>query len=209
MGVISLPIMLRYGYSKGLASGIISASGTLGQIIPPSIVLIVLADQMGVSVGDLFAGALIPGLLLATCYGVYVVILAIVRPEKAPALPIEDRKIAPMVLLKRVALVMLPPLLLILIVLGSIFAGLATPTESGALGAAGTIILAASRRRLNMKRLREALEETTKLTAMVMLLLVASTESASPPTNRAKHLPHGFEQVLSQTTFLQHSPHKK
>jgi len=178
MGVISLPIMLRYGYDKGLAAGVISASGTLGQIIPPSIVLIVLADQMGVSVGSLFAGALVPGLLLATLYGVYALIVATVRPKKAPALPPEDRKIAPGLLFRRVMLVMLPPLLLILVVLGSIFAGIATPTESGALGAVGTMVLAAFRKRLTFQRLREALEETTKLTAMVMLLLIASTAFA-------------------------------
>ena len=178
MGVISLPVMLRYGYSKNLASGVITAAGTLGQIIPPSIVLIVLADQMGISVGNLFAGALVPGLLLAGMYGLYAIGVAIARPAQAPALPPEERAMAPGVLLRRVLLVMLPPLLLILVVLGSIFAGIATPTESGALGAVGTIILAAASRRLSWQKLREALEETTKLTAMVMMLLIASTAFA-------------------------------
>ncbi len=178
MGVISLPIMLRYGYAKELASGVISAAGTLGQIIPPSIVLIVLADQMGVSVGGLFAGALVPGLILAGLYGLYAMIVAMVRPKQAPALPIAERNIARGVLLRRVLLVMVPPLALILVVLGSIFAGIATPTESGALGATGTILLAAANRRLTRQKLREALEETTKLTAMVMMLLIASTAFA-------------------------------
>ncbi len=178
MGVISLPVMLRYGYSKELASGVISAAGTLGQIIPPSIVLIVLADQMGVSVGSLFAGALVPGLVLAGLYGLYAMAVAIVRPKQAPALPVSERNITHGELIRRVLLVMLPPLLLILVVLGSIFAGIATPTESGALGATGVILLAATNRRLTWQKLREALEETTKLTAMVMLLLIASTAFA-------------------------------
>ena len=178
MGVISLPVMLRYGYSKRLSTGIIAASGTLGQIIPPSIVLIVLADQMGVSVGSLFAGALVPGAILAGLYGLYAIVVAIIRPQAAPALPASERQVSHGLLVRRVLLVMLPPLLLILVVLGSIFAGIATPTESGALGAVGTIILAALNRRLTRQKLKEALKETTKLTSMVMLLLVASTAFA-------------------------------
>ncbi len=178
MGLISLPLMLRFGYSKTLATGVIAAAGTLGQIIPPSIVLIVLADQMGVSVGGLFTGALVPGLILAALYALYSLGLALVRPRQAPALPASERDIRAGALLKRVLLVMLPPLVLILVVLGSIFAGIATPTESGALGAVGTILLAAANRRLTWQHLREALEETTKLTAMVMMLLIASTAFA-------------------------------
>ncbi|MFB6278008.1 MAG: TRAP transporter large permease subunit [Salinibacter sp.] len=175
MGLISMPIMLRYGYSKELSSGVITAAGTLGQIIPPSIVLIVLADQLGISVGDLFIGALVPGVALASLYALYAGVVALVWPDVAPALPDEELDIDPLPLLKRVLLVMLPPLVLILLVLGSIFAGLATPTEAGALGAVGAIALAAVNGRLSMEALRETMDETMRLTSMVMFLLVGST----------------------------------
>jgi len=175
MGLISLPVMLRYGYSRELSAGVICASGTLGQIIPPSVVLIVLADQLGVSVGDLFVGALVPGLLLAGMYAVYVVIVAILHPARAPALPPEERPAHLGELLGQVVKVMIPPLVLILLVLGSIFAGVATPTEAGALGALGALFLAAVNRRLTREALVGAMEETTKLTAMVMFLLIGST----------------------------------
>ena len=178
MGLISLPVMLRYGYSPELATGVITASGTLGQIIPPSVVLVVLGDQLGVSVGDLFLGALVPGLLLAALYAVYVGIVGVVRPQAAPALPPEVRGPGGRALLRDVALVMLPPLVLILLVLGSIFAGVATPTEGGALGAVGALGLALVHRRLAIVTVREAAEETTKLSAMVVFLLVASTAFA-------------------------------
>ncbi|WP_456427094.1 TRAP transporter large permease [Rhodocaloribacter sp.] len=175
MGMISLPVMLRYGYSKELSAGIITASGTLGQIIPPSVVLVVLADQLGVSVGDLFVGALVPGLMLAGMYGLYATGVALLRPEQAPALPVSARGLSAGALLKRVILVMMPPLVLILLVLGSIFAGVATPTEAGALGALGAVLLALVNRRLTLAVLRETMAETTKLTSMVMLLLIGST----------------------------------
>lgn len=178
MGMISLPVMMKYGYSKTLASGVITASGTLGQIIPPSVVLVVLADQLGVSVGDLFIGAFVPGVMLAGLYGIYAFGTALLRPRTAPALPPQDREIPTRELVRRIFLVMLPPLLLILVVLGSIFAGIATPTESGALGAAGAMLLAALNRRLTRKALRQTMEETVKLTAMVMMLLIASTAFA-------------------------------
>ena len=178
MGMISLPVMMKYGYSKTSASGVITASGTLGQIIPPSVVLVVLADQLGVSVGDLFIGAFVPGVMLAGLYGIYAFGTALLRPRTAPALPAQDREIPIRELVRRIFLVMLPPLLLILVVLGSIFAGIATPTESGALGAAGAILLAALNRRLTRKALRQTMEETVKLTAMVMMLLIASTAFA-------------------------------
>lgn len=178
MGVISLPVMIRYGYSHELSAGVISASGTLGQIIPPSIVLIVLADQLSVagrvSVGDLFLAALVPGLLLAGLYALYAVAVAYFRPADAPALPDEERDIPGLELARRVMLVMLPPLLLIVVVLGSIFAGVATPTEAGALGALGAILLALVNRRLTLDSVRETMKETTKLTAMVMILLVGA-----------------------------------
>ena len=175
MGLISMPVMLRYGYSEELSSGVITAAGTLGQIIPPSIVLIVLADQLGISVGDLFIGALVPGMALASLYAFYAVGVAVIWPDAAPALPEDTRDIPVGQLLRRVGLVMLPPLILILLVLGSIFAGLATPTEAGALGAVGAILLAAANGRLSMEALRETMDETMRLTSMVMFLLVGST----------------------------------
>lgn len=171
MGTISLPVMLRHRYDQGLATGVICASGTLGQIIPPSVVLVVLADQLGVSVGDLFVGALGPGLLLASMYAAYVLVAAWRRPELGPALSAAE--IEPDVV--RVVRVMLPPLLLIILVLGSIFWGVATPTEAGALGAVGAVVLAAAHRRLTLSGLRQALDSTTQLTSMVMMLLVGST----------------------------------
>ena len=178
MGLISLPVMLRYDYSPMLATGVISAAGTLGQIIPPSVVLVVLADQLGISVGDLFVGALVPGLMLAGFYAVYVVGVAIARPEAAPALPAEERTVHGGALARQVALVMAPPLFLILVVLGSIFAGIATPTEAGALGAVGAIVLALSRGRLTMKAVKETMDATAKLTTMVIFLLIGSTAFA-------------------------------
>jgi len=178
MGSISLPVMLRYNYSKHLSSGVILASGTLGQIIPPSIVLVVLADQMGISVGDLFVGGLVPGLMLAGMYALYVVGVAIAKPSAAPALPAGMTDVAFRTLLRQVTLVLMPPLLLILVVLGSIFAGVATPTEAGAVGAVGAILLAAARKRMSMSVLRDACRDTTKLTTMVMFLLIGSTAFA-------------------------------
>ncbi len=178
MGVISLPVMLRYGYSTELATGVVTAAGTLGQIIPPSVVLVVLADQLGISVGDLFVGSLLPGLMLTGMYCLYVLGVAIFRPQAAPALPAAVRTDSAPQLARQVVLVMVPPLCLILVVLGSIFAGIATPTEAGALGAVGAMLLAACHRRLNLKALRASLDATTKLTSMVMVLLIGSTAFA-------------------------------
>lgn len=177
MGLISLPVMLRNGYRKDFSLGVIAASGTLGQIIPPSIVLIVLGDQMGVSVGDLFGAALLPGLILTGMYAIYIMGLALVSPEAAPALPPEMRS-SGLALFKRVLLSLVPPLFLILVVLGSIFAGVATPTEAGALGAVGAMLLAAVNRQLSMTTLRAAMEETSRLTIMVIFLLIGSTAFA-------------------------------
>ena len=174
MGLISLPIMRRYGYRPELAAGVICASGTLGQIIPPSIVLVVLADQLGESVGALFLGALVPGLLLASLYAVYVAFVAARRPQDAPPLPVEERAAVPD-LGRQVARVLAPPLLLILVVLGSIFAGVATPTEAGALGAVGAIALAAINRRLTRASLNATMQSTLRITSMVVFLLVGST----------------------------------
>ena len=178
MGMISLPVMMRYGYSKELSAGVITASGTLGQIIPPSVVLVVLADQLAVSVGDLFLGALTPGLMLAGMYALYVVFIAAVRPQDAPALPPEERTLSGLALASRVMKVMVPPLVLILLVLGSIFAGVATPTEAGALGAVGAMALAFANGRLTRDALRSTMEQTTRLTAMVVFLLIGSTAFA-------------------------------
>jgi len=157
--------------------GVIAASGTLGQIIPPSIVLIVLGDQMGVSVGDLFRAALIPGLALTGMYALYVIVLAFFNKEVAPALPVEMRT-SGWALAKQVVVSLVPPLFLIVVVLGSIFAGVATPTEAGALGAVGAMILAALNKQLGLATLKEAMEETSRLTIMVVFLLIGSTAFA-------------------------------
>ena len=238
MGLISLPIMLRYGYDQRLASGVIVASGTLAQIIPPSLVLIVLADQLGRSVGDMYQGALIPGLALAGLYILFVVLLTLFRPAAAPPLPDEaitireedgshgyrsllvlllvsigvgyagDVLLAPHVgpdwaeiigvivaiafayavavldrllglrivsrMAEQVVFVLIPPLTLIFLVLGTIFLGIATPTEGGAMGAVGALGLAWSKGRLSLATLRQALDSTTKLSAFVMFILIGS-----------------------------------
>jgi len=174
MGLIALPIMLQYNYSKSLACGIISASGTLGQVIPPSIVLIVLADQLGAPVGDLFVGSLVPGLMLSAMYMGYVGLVAVTRPKLAPAMPKEARALDGKKLSREIGLVMIPPLALIVVVLGSIFAGWATPTEAGAFGAVGAMILAVLKRRLTLSSVLDSMTETAKLTSMVMFILVGS-----------------------------------
>lgn len=175
MGLISLPIMMRYGYSTRLAAGVIAASGTLAQIIPPSLVLIVLADQLGRSVGDMYHGAMIPGLTLAGLYVFYVACVSVFRPEAAPALPPEARALAGGALALRVVTALVPPLVLIFLVLGTIFLGIATPTEGGAMGAAGALLLAAVKRKLDLPQLREAVDATLKLTSFVIFILIGST----------------------------------
>ncbi len=178
MGMISLPIMSRYGYRPTLSTGVICASGTLGQIVPPSVVLVVLADQLGdASVGDLFRGALVPGLMLAGMYALYVGYVALRRPGDAPPLPREEREAVPHLGLE-VIKVLIPPLVLILVVLGSIFQSIATPTEAGALGALGAILLARVNGRLSRAALRGTMHETMRLTSMVVLLLIGSTAFA-------------------------------
>ena len=175
MGMISLPVMLRYGYDKRLATGVIVASGTLAQLIPPSLVLLVLSDQIGVSVGDLFLGALIPGLMLSSSYIVYVLVLAFLQPNVAPALPIEARQIKGMALVLKVMKAIVPPVLLIFIILGSIFFGYATPTEAGAVGAVGACALAAMNKRLNLKLLTDAAHSTAVVSSVVMMILFSSS----------------------------------
>ena len=250
MGLISLPIMLRYGYDRRLASGVIAASGTLAQIIPPSLVLIILADQLGRSVGDMYKGAFIPGFALTAMYACYVILLAFIRPAWVPAMPVEARTFREpngssglpsllaltvlcvglaivlgenyarvvswatgnevttaakdetivvamcagvllaflMALLnkatrlgllsrmaERVTFVLIPPLLLIFLVLGTIFLGIATPTEGGAMGALGALVMAFARRRLSYSLLKQALNTTTKLSCFVVFILIGST----------------------------------
>jgi TRAP-type mannitol/chloroaromatic compound transport system permease large subunit len=231
MGLISLPIMLRYGYDRRVAAGVIAASGTLAQIIPPSLVLIVMADQLGKSVGDMYQGAFIPGLTLAALYALYIMIVTIIRPNAAPALPLdaitvrEDSgrvgytslglvvaaavagayllsgvvhaiwacalaglvvylvaladKLMKLHLLsllaRQVVIVMMPPLSLIFLVLGTIFVGIATPTEGGAMGATGALALALANRRLSWGLLRQAMDTTAKISSFVLFILVGST----------------------------------
>src|SRR5574343_478144 len=175
MGLISLPIMIRYGYDQRLASGVIAASGTLAQIIPPSLVLIIMADQLGKSVGDMYEGAMIPGLVLTSLYVGYVVILSILKPSACPALPPEARSLRGFKLMLRVLTTLVPPLVLIFLVLGTIFLGIATPTEGGAMGAAGALILAVIRKRLDFKLLKQAMATTGKLSSFVVFILVGST----------------------------------
>jgi tripartite ATP-independent transporter DctM subunit len=175
MGLLSLPVMLRYGYNHQLATGVITASGTMAQLLPPSLVLVVLSDQLGVKLNELFLGALIPGLILSGFYAVYVVVIAFFRPEFAPALPPEARTMKGGALFKRAILTVVPPLILIFAVLGSIFFGIASPTEAGAVGAAGACLLTAFNRRLNWQLLVEAGRSTANITALVIMILFAST----------------------------------
>lgn len=249
MGLISLPIMLRYGYNRTIATGVITASGTLAQAIPPSLVLIVMADQLGRSVGDMYAGAMLPGLLLVALYALFIIAIALLRPAWVPALPPEariyreasgasgHRSLSVLMLIaasagvlwsqlhshlvgqwlgrsdaaptdeivifslaaaaltalslallnrvlglgllsrlsERVTFVLIPPLVLIFLVLGTIFLGIATPTEGGALGALGALIMALARKRLSTPLLIQALDNTTRLTAFVMFILIGST----------------------------------
>jgi TRAP-type mannitol/chloroaromatic compound transport system permease large subunit len=242
MGLISLPIMLRYGYDRRVACGVIAASGTLAQIIPPSLVLIVMADQLGRSVGDMYRGAFLPGFVLTGLYAAYIVLIALARPHLAPALPVEARSfrepsgasgmrsLGVLVLIsiaiafafehwysghfpnagteelvilsmmasigvafvlallnrllrlnllskiaERVTFVLIPPLALIFLVLGTIFLGIATPTEGGAMGAVGALVMALSRRRLTWSLLKQAMDSTAKLSTFVIFILVGAT----------------------------------
>jgi tripartite ATP-independent transporter DctM subunit len=173
MGVISLPVMLKYGYSKRLATGTICAAGTLGQIIPPSIVLIILGDVFQLPVGDLFKAALGPGLMLVGCYILYIVIIALIDKKVAPEIIVaeEDRKGSILKALKAI----IPPLTLIVLVLGSIFVGIATPTESAAVGALGAMILAAMYRKLSWQIVIDSSQQTVMITAMVFAILIGAT----------------------------------
>ena len=175
MGLLSLPTMLKRGYKPELATGTISASGTLGQIIPPSIVLVLLGDIIGVSVGDLFMGAVIPGMLLVGLYVLYIIVYAWIKPEDAPLISDEEwTRIKAQGLWKRVVKALLPPLVLIVAVLGSIFAGIASPTEAAAVGASGALVLTIANKRLDLKMLRQVMASTTMLTSMVFIILVGA-----------------------------------
>lgn len=173
MGVISLPVMLKHGYSKKLSTGTICASGTLGQLIPPSIVLIILGDVFQQPVGDLFQAALLPGLVLVGAYILYIVVAALLNKEIAPAIKVPEADKEGMVL--RALIAIFPPLALIIMVLGSIFLGIATPTESASVGALGAMVLAACYRRLSQKVILDASLQTVKITAMVFAILIGAT----------------------------------
>ena len=176
MGVISLPVMLKYNYSKNLSTGTICAAGTLGQIIPPSIVLIILGDVFNVPVGDLFKAALMPGLVLVAAYVVYILVAAYINPQIGPAVKLERQEGESKKQQVISALFsIIPPLSLIVIVLGSIFAGIATPTESSAIGCTGAVILAFLYRKFSFAMLMESSKETVKITAMVFAILIGAT----------------------------------
>lgn len=176
MGLISLPTMLKRGYSTELATGTIAASGTLGQIIPPSVVLVLLGSVLNVSVGNLFLAAVVPGVALVILYALYIVGVSLVRPSAAPSMPIEEiEKFREKGMFLKVFKAFLLPFLLILAVLGSIFAGIASPTEAAAVGAGGATLLTISQGKFNLNILKDVSRETTHLTSMVFIILVGAT----------------------------------
>ncbi|TEW49265.1 TRAP transporter large permease [Psychromonas algicola] len=191
MGLLALPTMLKRGYSPQVATGVICASGTLGQIIPPSIVLVLLGDVISsayqqaqldqgifspesVTVGDLFLGALVPGMLLVALYALYIIFIAFFAPKKVPPIPADERKVS-RELWMQVLTVLIPPITLIVLVLGSILAGIATPTEAASVGSVGAIILAKFKKTLNLNILRQVLRSTTEVTAMVFMILIGAS----------------------------------
>jgi len=175
MGILALPVMVRYNYDHKLAAGVIVASGTLAQLIPPSLVLIVLAQFIPVSVGELFAGALIPGVMLAVIFAIYSVVIAYIRPEMAPAIPKEERNLTPGQLAVEAMKVVVPPLFLVFAVLGSIFAGVATASEAGAVGAVGAVLLTVAYRNYRWQTIVDAARSTANITGLVLQILFAST----------------------------------
>ncbi len=175
MGLLSLPVMVRYGYDHKLATGVIVGAGTLAQLIPPSLVLIVLASFLPVSVGELFAGALIPGVMLAALYALYAVAIAYIRPGTAPAIPKEERTLRGSALARETLVSVIPPLLLVFAVLGSIFFGIATASEAGAVGAFGAVVLAIAYRNFSWGLVRDASRSTANITSLVLQILFAST----------------------------------
>jgi len=175
MGLISLPIMLRYGYNPRVATGVIAASGTITQLIPPSLVLIVLADQLGKSVGDMYAGAIGPSIIQVALFCLFIFFLSIFRPQDVPALPPEARPTIDWKLFKKILWGIVPSIALIFLVLGTILMGLATPTEGGAMGSVGALVLAAMNKRLQKTLVWEAMTSTMRINAMVIFILIGST----------------------------------
>ena len=171
MGIIALPTMLKHNYSASFAAGTIAASGTLGQIIPPSIILILLGDIIGVPVGRLFMGAVIPGFMIVSLFIIYILIYSWCKPAAAPALKTVSNELS----FLNILTILSPPLILILAVLGSIFFGIASPTESAAVGAIGALVLAVLHKRLSLKNLVDSMQQTTKLTCMVFMILIGAT----------------------------------
>jgi tripartite ATP-independent transporter DctM subunit len=175
MGILALPVMVKYNYNHRLATGVIIGSGTLAQLIPPSLVLIVLAQFLPISVGELFAGALIPGVMLATIFAIYSVVIAYVKPGYAPAIPKSERTMAGWQLTKEAFKVVVPPLFLIFAVLGSIFFGIATASEAGAVGAIGAIVLSIAYRSYKWRVIVDAARATANITSLVLMILFASS----------------------------------
>ncbi len=175
LGLLTLPVLLRRGYHPALASGTVCASGTLGQIIPPSLVLILLADIMGQSVGTLFAAAMIPGLMLAALYCIYILGLGYLKPDLAPAIPQAERQGLPGAKLAwMVVQVVIPPLALVFAVLGSIIGGIAAPTEAASMGAVGSLVIAALYRKLDWPTVKDVTLQTTRISAMIFFILIAA-----------------------------------
>ena len=175
LGLLTLPTLIKRGYHPGIACGAICASGTLGQIIPPSLILILLADILQLSVGTLFAAAVMPGMLLAAIYCAYIVIVGMVKPDWVPPIPEEERDaVSRRQLWTRFFKVVVPPVLLVMAVLGSIIAGIAAPTEAASMGALGSILVTAFAGRMSMKVLRQVMRSTTKITAMMMFILICA-----------------------------------
>lgn len=175
MGMISLPVMMKYGYDMKIATGVVAASGTITQVIPPSLVLIVLAFQLGVPVGDMYMGAIGPSILQVALFVLFIFAVSIFAPHKVPALPPEARTLRGAALWKTIAKGMIPSLVLIFLVLGTIFMGLASPTEAGAMGAVGSVILAALHGRANRRLMWDAMDGTMRITTMVIFILIGAT----------------------------------
>lgn len=176
MGLLSLPTMLKRGYRAEVATGAISASGTLGQIIPPSIVLVLLGSVLNISIGDMFIGAVLPGMVLVSLYAVYLILVAIFKPEWAPAMPEEElAQFRGRAMVQRVLKAFVLPSLLVVAVLGSIFAGIASPTEAAAVGALGATLLTLLQKKFSYATLKSVMADTTHLTCMVFLILVGAT----------------------------------
>jgi len=175
MALIALPVMMRHGYDMRLATGVIAASGTITQLIPPALVLVVLADQLGRSVGDMYRGAIGASIVQVLLFCLYILFVSLWRPAAVPALPQEARTLGGMALAWKLLRGMVPSLALIFIVLGTILLGLATPTESGAMGVAGALLLAVANRRLNLREFWRAVDTTTRISTMVVFILIGST----------------------------------